>query len=262
MSNLSHTYPKDIDALLVSPTGIKTYLMAHCGSQISINNVTLTFDDSTNALLPYSTQIISGTYHPTSYALTPPQFPAPPAPFPTNATAPPYPTNLSVFNGSSPNGTWALYVLDDSFLNTGTIANGWILHLTVSGPVAGASDLALGMVSTPATVVASSNVTYTLTVTNFGPAGATNVTVLDPLPAGPPRASASPSTGSVTNSSGTVTWTISRPRQGRDGHPHPRGAGQCRRHRDQFSHRHQRVGRSQRRGQRRFRRHSDCLAHG
>ncbi len=208
LSNLSHTYPKDIDALLVSPTGIKTYLMAHCGSQLSINNVSLTFDDSTNAMLPYSTQITSGTYHPTSYALTPPAFPAPMAPFPTNATAPPFATNMSVFNGSSPNGGWTLYVYDDSFLNSGTIASGWSLNLTVSGPVPGASDLALGMISIPPTVVASSNVTYTLSVTNFGPAGATNITITDPLPPGTAFVSANPSTGSVTNSSGTVIWNI------------------------------------------------------
>ena len=113
LTNLSHTYPRDIDALLVSPTGQKTFLMARCGSSFPLNNVTLTFDDAATNVLPSSAQIISGTYRPTSYAFFPPQFPAPPPPFLTNATAPPYATNLSVFNGTSPNGAWALYVYDD-----------------------------------------------------------------------------------------------------------------------------------------------------
>jgi uncharacterized repeat protein (TIGR01451 family)/uncharacterized delta-60 repeat protein len=208
LSNLSHTYPKDIDALLVSPTGQKTYLMAHCGGQIGINNVNLTFDDTTNSTLPYSAQITSGTYHPTSYAFIVPQFPVPPPPFPTNATAPPYATNLSTFNGGGPNGAWSLYVFDDTALNEGVIANGWTLSLNVSGPVAGAADLALAMTSAPASVVASSNVTYTLTVTNFGPAGATNVLVSDTLPSGTAFVSATPSTGIATNSGGVVSWSV------------------------------------------------------
>jgi uncharacterized repeat protein (TIGR01451 family)/uncharacterized delta-60 repeat protein len=208
LSNLTHTYPKDIDALLVSPTGLKTFLMAHCGGQLGVNNVTLTFDDTTNNMMLAAGQITNGTYHPSSYALTPPQFPAAPLPYPTNSTASPYPTNLSVFNGSSPNGVWALYIYDDAFLNYGVIANGWRLNLTVSGPVVGAADVALGMTATPPTVVASSNITYTLSVTNFGPAGATNITVTDPLPPGTAFVSASPSVGSVTNSSGVILWNI------------------------------------------------------
>jgi len=44
-TNLSHTAPSDIDALLVSPVGQKTILMAKCGGRNSINHVSLTFDD-------------------------------------------------------------------------------------------------------------------------------------------------------------------------------------------------------------------------
>ena len=208
LTNLSHTYPKDIDALLVSPTGQKSYLMAHCGGQIGIDNVTLTFGDATNSVLPYSTQIVSGTYRPTSYAFTPPQFPAPPPSFPTNAAVPPFATNMSTFNGGSPNGIWALYIYDDSYLNSGSIANGWLLNLNVSGPVAGAADMALAMTAVPATVVASSNVTYTLSVTNFGPASGSNIVVLDNLPIGTTLLTASPSIGTVTNFEGLVSWSV------------------------------------------------------
>jgi uncharacterized repeat protein (TIGR01451 family) len=208
LTNLSHANPRDIDALLVSPTGQKSYLMAHCGGILAINNTTLTFDDTATNVLPYSAQIISGTYHPTSYAFTPPPFPAPPAPFPTNATAPPYVTNLSVFNGTSPNGAWALYVLDDQPLFSGSIANGWILNLSLTGPVPGAADLALGMTASALTNVATSNLTYTLTVTNFGPSSATNVVVTDLLPAGTVLASTNASQGTITNVTGQMTWKV------------------------------------------------------
>ncbi len=208
LSSLSHSYPRDIDVLLVSPTAQKTYLMAHCGGQVGINNVTLTFDDATNNVLRFASQITNGTYRPTSYVLTPPAFPVPPAPFPTNATTPPFATNLSVFTGTSPNGMWSLYVYDDAFLNFGSIANGWILNLSVSGPVPGAADLAVGMTATPATVVASSNITYTVSVTNFGPSTASGVVVSDPLPAGTVLLNANPSRGTVTNSAGLVLWNV------------------------------------------------------
>lgn len=208
LSNVSHSYPKDIDALLVSPAGLKTYLMAHCGSSYPINNINLAFDDATNSVLPYSAPISSGTYRPTSYAVFAPQFPTPPAPFLTNATAPPYATNLSVFNGTSPNGTWALYVYDDQYVNSGSISNGWSLNLNLMAPVPGAADLAVTMRAAATNVVATSNLSYMITVTNYGPAGASNVVVADTLPAGAVVAAANPTRGSVTNAAGLVTWTV------------------------------------------------------
>ena len=132
----------------------------------------------------------------------------PSAPFPTNATAPPYVTNLSVFNGTSPNGAWALYVFDDQPLFSGSIANGWILKLNLTGPVPGAADLALGMTASALTNVATSNLTYTVTVTNFGPSSAANVVVADTLPGGAALASAIPTQGTVTNAAGLVTWSV------------------------------------------------------
>ncbi len=87
LTNLSHSYPRDIDALLVSPTGQRSYLMAHAGSSYSLNNVTLTFDDAATNALPQYARITNGIYRPTSYATLTPDFP-------TNAPPPPYVTNL------------------------------------------------------------------------------------------------------------------------------------------------------------------------
>jgi uncharacterized delta-60 repeat protein/uncharacterized repeat protein (TIGR01451 family) len=208
LTNLSHTWPSDIDILVVSPTGQSSYLMAQCGGSYTINNVTLTFDDTVSNSLPQfpylpQSQIVSGTNHTTSYAVATP-------PFPPNLTPPPpYVTNLSAFTNINPNGTWSLYIIDDARGNAGSISNGWILNLTTAGVVPGAADVGLAMTASSAAVVETSNLTYSLTLTNYGPSTATSIVVTDALPVGMVYVSGSPSLGSVSNSAGLVTWTIS-----------------------------------------------------
>ena len=128
--NLTHSWPADIDALLESPSQQSALLMAHAGGGGGVNGVTLTFDDAASAYLPQGqgAQIVSGTYKPTAVILRPP-FYAP-------APAAPYATNLSTFNSSNPNGTWSLFVIDDTPINAGAISNGWSLTLITSSPIA------------------------------------------------------------------------------------------------------------------------------
>ena len=92
--------------------------------------------------------------------------------------------------------------------NVGGISNGWSLSLALAGVVLPAADVGLAMTASPATVVATSNLTYTLTLTNYGPSTATNIVVTNTLPAGMAYVSSSPSLGNVTNSAGVVTWTV------------------------------------------------------
>jgi uncharacterized delta-60 repeat protein len=79
LTNLSHTSPADIDALLVSPApGTQqpflqdTLIMGHAGGGNAINNVTLTFDDAASNSLPHFGLITSGTNKPTAYLPVPP----------------------------------------------------------------------------------------------------------------------------------------------------------------------------------------------
>jgi uncharacterized delta-60 repeat protein/uncharacterized repeat protein (TIGR01451 family) len=201
LTNLTHSAPYDIDALLVSPDGQKSLLMAKCGTNHAVNNVTLTFDDSGPAL-PQFSQISSGTNRPTSFAVAPPPFPVPAPPAP-------YSGNLAVFNGSNPNGSWSLYVLDDVFLDTGIISNGWVLNLTTTSPAGGAADVGVALNTPQGTVVATSNLTYSITVTNYGPSAATGIVISDILPAGTLFVSSVAGQGSVaTNGAGLLTWNV------------------------------------------------------
>jgi uncharacterized repeat protein (TIGR01451 family) len=66
-------------------------------------------------------------------------------------------------------------------------------------------DLAVSQTDSPDPVTVGQQLTYSVTVTNTGPATAGGVTLTDVLPAGVSFSSATPSQGSCTQSSGTVT---------------------------------------------------------
>ncbi len=71
-------------------------------------------------------------------------------------------------------------------------------------PVTPVADLAIGKSAT-ASVLATSNLIYTISVTNFGPSTASSVTVTDALPAGANFVSSS---GGGTNNAGVVAWGL------------------------------------------------------
>lgn len=125
---LTHTFPDDLDILLVGPGGQKVMLMSDAGGGNSVANVTLVFDSTAASNLPDSGQITSGTYRPTDYATGD----LLPAPAPTG----PYGTNLNVFEGQDPNGTWQLFTFDDAAGDLGSIGGGWVLEFTVAVPPA------------------------------------------------------------------------------------------------------------------------------
>ena len=52
--------------------------------------------------------------------------------FPAPAPPPSSEPTLATFNGTDPDGTWSLYVLDDAAPDSGSIAGGWCLTLTAA----------------------------------------------------------------------------------------------------------------------------------
>lgn len=144
LNGFSHTYPDDVDVLLVGPGGQKALLMSDVGGGSNAVNLTLTFDDAGQAL-PDEDGLASGTYRPTDFvglledAIDPFDDPAP---------AGPYATSLAAFNGVDPAGTWSLFVTDDfSSVDGGSVAGGWTLELTTR--IVGDYDPSPGLISFP-----------------------------------------------------------------------------------------------------------------
>ncbi len=124
LTNINHAAPDDMDVLLVGPGGQSVVLMSDAGGASALANVTLTFDDAAPASLPDATAIASGVYKPTNIGAGD-SFPSPAS---TNFLG----AALSIFNGTDPNGTWSLYVVDDANPNKGSIAQGWKLALVTT----------------------------------------------------------------------------------------------------------------------------------
>ncbi len=151
LNAISHTFPSDIDVLLVSPTGAKFILMSDVIGGTDLTGQTYTFDDAAAAALPSSgTPPATGTFKPTNIG-TGDVFPAPApaAPYLSPGTAG-TDTLASAFGGINPNGTWSLYVVDDSGTDVGSIAGGWSLNFSTSGNVCNSQACAL---SSPPTVL-------------------------------------------------------------------------------------------------------------
>lgn len=127
VKGLNHTFPGDIDMLLVGPAGQKMLLMSDVGGATDAVNATLTFDDTAAAGI--GATVVSGTFRPTNSG-TGDTFPAP-AP----AGPHPDPQLLSVFNGQNPNGLWSLFVVDDAGVDAGSITQGWELTITTQDPI-------------------------------------------------------------------------------------------------------------------------------
>ena len=113
-TNLSHTFPDDLDMLLVDPTGVPVLFWSDAGGGTDIVAGTVTIDDQAAIALPDSTAITSGSYQPANY-LTGDTFAAPAPAGPYSLVA------LSSFNGLSPNGTWSLYITDDAGGDAGSL---------------------------------------------------------------------------------------------------------------------------------------------
>lgn len=120
LMGFTHPAADDVDILLVGPGGQTVMLMSDVPGNAT--NVTLTFDDSAAAVVDPA---VSGTYRPLNTG-SPDAMPAP-------APAEPYGAALSVFNGLNPNGTWSLYVADDTATNDGLISGGWGLDIFTTG---------------------------------------------------------------------------------------------------------------------------------
>jgi hypothetical protein len=105
---------------LVGPDGNGLPLMTDAGGLDPVAGLTVTFSDAATNALPDLTDLTNGVYLPTDYN---------PGEFGTNATI----TSFAGFRGINPNGPWQLYVLDDTFGDSGSIS-GWSVSIEWQDP--------------------------------------------------------------------------------------------------------------------------------
>jgi len=167
LHGLSHEFPDNLDVLLVGPTGQAVMLLSDVGGGTDVQGITLILDDTAPAALPDGSPLVSGTYRPTNIGGN--------DAFPSPAPAGSYAATLAAFQGLDPNGTWQLFIMDDSNPNSGVLQGGWTLTLhtelapeccAASPPVA---DLAVSFNPLPTPLNAGVATLVTGTVTNAGP---------------------------------------------------------------------------------------------
>jgi subtilisin-like proprotein convertase family protein len=122
ISGLSHSFPDDIAAVLVGPTGVQVTLFDGPGESADANNLTWTFDDAASLQLPSSGTLVSGSFRAMN------QYGSSFSGLPAGTRG----TLLSAFNGLNPNGLWSLYVEDFVVGDVGNISGGWSLSVTAA----------------------------------------------------------------------------------------------------------------------------------
>lgn len=127
LRGFSHSFPADVDVLLVAPGGRNAIVMDEVGGKVgdvAVTNITLTLDDEATGPLPINSRLVEGSFQPLAADVTTSlRFPAP-APTPSGQD------ELSTFDGIAPNGEWQLFIFDDGQGDFGRIHGGWDMEIT------------------------------------------------------------------------------------------------------------------------------------
>jgi subtilisin-like proprotein convertase family protein len=151
LNQLQHSSPGDLDVMLVAPSGESLVVLSDVpGALTAPADVTFADDGA-----PLTALAGGGTFVPTNNDNNSDAFPAP-APTPSNAG-----TFAEAFADAEPNGTWALYVVDNAPGDAGALEGGWCLELVTSA----ASQTSL---TGPSSAAAGSDVEYVASVTVEG----------------------------------------------------------------------------------------------
>ncbi|MFQ3591361.1 MAG: putative Ig domain-containing protein, partial [Chloracidobacterium sp.] len=192
INNFSHTWPSDVGVLLRGPGGqICVLFNAAIGGSGGVTGRTYTFDQDAPTVLPTTGFPPSGTYRPNNNGGT--------RAF-TSLPAPPYNSLLTTFNGTSPNGTWELFVQDFVGGDSGTIAGGWSLAITTTTDNGFVCCCTNPTVNPPTVANAVIGSAYTQTISASGTTGPYTFAVTTGLL--PPGLTLNPTTGVI---SGTPT---------------------------------------------------------
>ena len=143
VTGISHTFPDDLDLILVPPNGQAIMLASDVGSAVHsrvataskqsypANGITLGFDDSSPFSLRDTMPLVSGIYKPTNIA-------SPSGPNGSDndggnpAPTGPFASTLNSQQGFGANGDWRLFVFDDGSTSKDTVGKvfgGWGLDI-------------------------------------------------------------------------------------------------------------------------------------
>jgi len=215
LKNVTYGESQDIDALLVGPGGQSLILVAAAGpnSGGAISNVTLTLDDAAAPTL--ASNAAWGAPN-SSVASKPVNFgglnelwgpPAPAGPYGNPGPSGGGTATLgSTFDGTSPNGTWSLYLITTAAGDgTGAVAGGWCLDETIQpAPL----SINTNVSATPIGVGSPSSDTATLAGAPSGanaPTGTVTFNAYGPDDATCSNAPAFTSTNSLTGAGTSIT---------------------------------------------------------
>ncbi len=162
-NNLSHEDPDDMDIYLIGPNNQVIWIMSDAGGGTGINNFDLIYADGGTALST-STLVNNTTYAPDDLTVI--------EATPGGATLI---TMLAGFSGNM-NGTWSLYIVDDSNDSNSGDLEDWFLTFTYADYTYAWSN---GPTTSSQTVMPTATTTYTVTVTTPGTgcSSTANVTV-------------------------------------------------------------------------------------
>lgn len=214
LNDLNHSFASDLDIVLVSPNGnAGVVLMSDAGGTSSVDGYTLTFDDSAATQIPSGRIGGSGVFRPANYDAVDDGMP--------DLSGVTLSSALSSLAGMNPNGTWKLYIYDDSNGDSGMLTSGWSMQISTLSTVEQTANLGVTATVSPSSVVAGMNASYTITITNKGPNTALNVvatnlfsgtTVVDSFSGASSLNSTIPNAASAElgdiQAGGSVTWTL------------------------------------------------------
>lgn len=159
-----HQRPKDLDVLLVAPSGHEVMLMSDAGGTEPHNTEDpddLVFSSTASTTFPVDSAPLNNTPYRAVNATEGAEPESDPMPEP--APAGPYGSDLSALHGTAADGEWRLYAVDDTTGNVGRLDDGWSLTLTYA---ASSADLSVSADHSPDGAEIGQAVTFTATVAN------------------------------------------------------------------------------------------------
>ncbi len=136
LNDLTHGRPDDLDVMLVPPSFQRIMLLSDAGG-VGNTVVQMTFDNDAYGTMGDAFGLVSGTWLPVDYE----PGESLPAPAPPGAGF----TNMGLLRGGDPNGTWQLFIADDTAGSTGSLAGGWCLDVTAIAPMEACAPAAVAI---------------------------------------------------------------------------------------------------------------------